>query len=193
MSTIPLTFVEGSIALPRARPLDHLPAPFGRDWALLPPGHSWRVELQALYAAMLHTFCMSNKTILSLCRWVPLSAGRGAAPVCAAAATREPILEPPPRHVAQALAETTLLPAVERPALGTVSRRAPPHAGVLAGGVCALSGAAMLAWIAFTHLSHRPAIDVAKRANTGTASGDTAAVQRRTSDAAAVHELIREA
>lgn len=183
--------------MPRARPLDHLPAPFGRDWALLPPGHSWRVELKALYAAMLHTFCMSNRTILSLCRWVPLSATRGAAPVGAAAATRATGLEAPGRHAAQALAEATLLPAGERPALGTargtVSRRSPPHGAVLAGGVCALSGAAMLAWIAFTHLAHRPAIDEAKRANTGTASGDTEVVQRRTSDAAAVHGLIREA
>jgi hypothetical protein len=188
--------------MPRARPLDHLPAPFGRDWALLPPGHSWRVELKALYAAMLHTFCMSNKTILSLCRWVPLSATRGAPPVSAAAATRAAVLETPHSHAAQALADTTLLPAVERPAPGTapgaVSRRSPRHGAVLAGGVCALSGAAMLAWIAFTHLAHRPAIDEAERANTGTASGDTQAVQpeavqRRKPDAAAVHGLTREA
>ena len=145
---------------------------------------------------------MSNKTILSLCRWVPLSATRGTAPVGAAAATRAAVLEAPREHAAPALAEATLLPAAERSAVGTargtVSRRSPRHGAVLAGGVCALSGAAMLAWIAFTHLAHRPAIDEAKPANTGTASGDTQAmqpeaVQRRTSDAAAVHGLTREA
>jgi hypothetical protein len=193
MSTIPLTFVEGSIAMPRARPLDRLPAPFGRDWALLPPGHSWRVELKALYAAMLHTFCMSNKTILSLCRWVPLSATRAAAPDCAAATTRTTVLEAPRTHAAQALAEATLLPEVERPALGSVSRRSSPHRAVLAGGVCVLSGAAMLAWIAFTHLGHRPVIDAGKPADNGTASGETQAAQRRKSDAAAAQGLSREA
>jgi hypothetical protein len=102
-------------------------------------------------------------------------------------------LETPRRHAAHALAEATLLPAVERPALGTVSRRSSPRGTVLAGGFCALSGAAMLAWIAFTHLAHRPAIDTAKAAHNGTTSGDIQTAQRRKSDAAAVHGSSREA
>lgn len=66
-TTIPLTLIEGSMALPRLRPLGHLPAPFGRDWALLPPGYSLRAELKALYAAVLRTFCLNAETIRALC------------------------------------------------------------------------------------------------------------------------------
>jgi hypothetical protein len=46
---------------------------------------------------------------------------------------------------------------------------------------------------AVTDLAHRPAIDAAKPADNGTASGETQAAQRRKSDAAAVHGLGREA
>ncbi|MFL9934885.1 hypothetical protein P0D88_38435 [Paraburkholderia sp. RL18-103-BIB-C] len=192
MSTIPLTLIEGSIAMPRLRPLDRLPAPFGRDWALLPPGHSWRAELKALYAAMLRTFCMSDQTILSFCRWVPLSARRGAASASPATAKRAKVFEAPREQAPHVLGEATVLPAVKRPALATLSRSAPPHWGALAGGVCALSGAAMLAWIAFTHLAHRQAVDEAKPGDTVTASRDVQAVERRAPDAATVHRVVRE-
>ncbi|MDR8399831.1 hypothetical protein NE850_26350 [Paraburkholderia sp. USG1] len=79
MSTIPFTPIEGYLALPRLRPLGHVPAPFGRDWALLPPGYSLRAELKALYAAMLRTFCLSDQAIRSLCRWSPLEEQRAIA------------------------------------------------------------------------------------------------------------------
>src|ERR1700744_3117835 len=49
MSTIPLTLIEGAIAMPRLRPLRYVPTSFGRDWALLPPARNWRAELKALY------------------------------------------------------------------------------------------------------------------------------------------------
>jgi hypothetical protein len=69
MLTIPLTPIEGHMALPRARPFDGLPVPFGREWALLPPNFSVRPQLKGLYAAMLRTFCLSADTIRSMCRW----------------------------------------------------------------------------------------------------------------------------
>ncbi|MFL9964668.1 hypothetical protein PQR02_27100 [Paraburkholderia sediminicola] len=193
MSTIPLTLIEGSIAMPSLRPLDHLPAPFGRDWALLPPGYSWRAELKALYAAMLRTFCMSDQTILSFCRWVPLSAQRAATSASAATAKRATVFEAPREQAPHGLAEATVEPAVKPPARATLARRAPPHWGALTGGVCALSGAAMLTWIGFTHLAHRHTVDDTKSVDTVTASHDAQAVERRASDAATVHGVIRKA
>jgi hypothetical protein len=69
-TTIPLTLIEGSMALPSLAPLGRLlPPPFGRDWALLPPGYSLRAELKALYAAVLRTFCLNAETIRALCQW----------------------------------------------------------------------------------------------------------------------------
>ncbi|KAA1004705.1 hypothetical protein FVF58_31375 [Paraburkholderia panacisoli] len=192
MSTIPLTLIDGSIAMPSLRPLDHLPAPFGRDWALLPPGYSWRAELKALYAAMLRTFCMSDQTILSFCRWVPLSARRAPTSASAATAKRATVFEAPREQAPCVLAEATVIPAVEQPALATVARNAPPHWGALAGGVCALSGAAMLTWIAFSHLAHRHTADDAKPVDRVTASLDAQVVERRVPDAATVHGVVRE-
>ncbi|CAB3794138.1 hypothetical protein LMG28614_03863 [Paraburkholderia ultramafica] len=191
MSTIPLTLVEGPIALPRVRPLGHLPAPFGRDWALLPPGHSWRTELKALYAAMLRTFCMSDKAILSFCRWVPLNPRRAAAAASAATAKRATVFAPPRDEAPHVFAEAAALPMAEGPAVGTLSRGAPPHWRALAGGACALSGAAMLAWIAFGHLAHRQLIDDVKPADTVTASLDAQPAkppQHRLSDAVTTRE-----
>lgn len=191
MSTIPLTLIEGAIALPRLRPLDHLPAPFGRDWALLPPGHSWRTELKALYAAMLRTFCMSDKAIFSFCRWVPLNPRREAAAASPAAAKRATVFDAPRDEASHVFAEAAAVPVAERPALRSLSRGAPPHWGALAGGACALSGAAMLAWIAFAHLAHRQATDDVKPVDTVTASLDAQpapSAQHRLSDSVATTE-----
>jgi hypothetical protein len=191
MFTIPLTLVEGPIALPRVRPLDHLPAPFGHDWALLPPGHSWRTELKALYAAMLRTFCMSHKTIFSFCRWVPLNTRRAAAEGSAAAAKRATVFDAPHGEAPHVFAEAAALPVAEGPAVGILSRGAPPHWRALVGGACALSGAAMLAWIAFGHLAHRQAIDDVKPADTVTASLDAQPAQpaqHRMADAVTTRE-----
>jgi hypothetical protein len=63
MSTIPLTLVEGAIAMPRLRPLRLVPTSFGRDWALRPPARNWRAEIKALYAAVLHTFCLTDQVL----------------------------------------------------------------------------------------------------------------------------------
>ncbi|SIT40269.1 conserved hypothetical protein [Paraburkholderia ribeironis] len=182
MSTIPLTLIEGAIALPRLRPLDRLPAPFGRDWALLPPGYSWRAELKALYAAVLRTFCMSDQIILSFCRWVPLNTRRAAASATAATAQRATIFDAPRDEAPRVPAEAAAAAAAERPAVTSVSRGSPPHWGALAGGACTLGGAAMLAWLAAGHLAHRQTIDTAEPANTIAATRDASPAKRSSSD-----------
>ncbi|WP_233802768.1 hypothetical protein [Paraburkholderia sp. HP33-1] len=70
MISTPLTLIEGAFALPR--PLDHLPEPFGRDWALLPLGERWRAGLDSLYAALLRTVCMTDQHLLSYAQWVSI-------------------------------------------------------------------------------------------------------------------------
>jgi hypothetical protein len=141
---------------------------------------------------MLRTFCMSDQTMLSFCRWVPLSGRRGAASASAATAKCATVFEAPREQASYVLAEATVVPAVERRALATLARSAPPHWGALAGGVCALGGAAMLTWIAFSHLAHRQAVDDAKPVDRVTASRDVQAVERRAPDAATFHGVVRE-
>ena len=153
MSTIPLTLIEGAMALPSLRPLDALPAPFGRDWALRPPGHSLRAELKALYAAMLRTFCLSEETMLSLGKWdawerwrAEAADGRdGPAPADESAAERaeSELARTPADRVGAAMGSNTVKGAVST------------HRRMIAGGACALGGAAALTWLAFGHLTHR--------------------------------------
>ncbi|HEX7911082.1 MAG TPA: hypothetical protein VF534_23740 [Paraburkholderia sp.] len=153
MSTIPFTPIDGYLALPRLRPLSHVPAPFGRDWSLLPPGYSLRAELKALYAALLRTFCMSDQAIRSFCRWSPLEESHAAT----ADVARPTAFEAPHGVAAQVTTETVTIPSVA----GSVNRWT-----VLAGGACALGGAAVLAWIGVDHLTHRHTITHANFAGT---------------------------
>lgn len=161
MSTIPFTPIEGYLALPRLRPLGHVPAPFGRDWALLPPGYSWRTELKALYAAMLRTFCLSDQAIRSLCRWSPLGEPRviavAAQPEPAATTAQATVFAAVPEAAMQTAVEAPVASLVVGPAYGTTARGYGSHWGALAGGACVLGGAAVLAWIGFGHLVHRQA------------------------------------
>ncbi|MFM0348421.1 hypothetical protein [Paraburkholderia sp. RL17-347-BIC-D] len=148
MSTIPFTPIQGYLAMPRSRPLGHVPASFGRDWALLPPGYSLRAELKALYAAMLRTFCMSDQAIRSLCRWSPSDERR-------ATAAPAPVLEKPFDAAAQMAACAAAVPPFPLHAYATAARGPGHHWSALAGGACVLGGAAMLGWIGFDHLMHR--------------------------------------
>ncbi|CAG4905311.1 hypothetical protein [Paraburkholderia gardini] len=143
MSTIPLTLIEGAMALPRTHPLERLPRSFGREWALLPPNVSFRAELKALYAAMLHTFCLSADAIRSACRWEPLKAKR-TGPV-----TASHVAGPSgsPAAPARAAHIDLRIPPVAPP---TSTRKR-----MALGGACAVSGAAILAWIALSS-SHSP-------------------------------------
>lgn len=69
MSTFPLVQVEGALAIPRMRPLNRVPPPFGREWLLMPPHFSLRAELQAFYAAILRTVCLSAQAFREAYRW----------------------------------------------------------------------------------------------------------------------------
>ncbi|CAG4921067.1 hypothetical protein [Paraburkholderia saeva] len=145
MSTIPLTLIEGAMALPRTHPLERLPRSFGREWALLPPNISFRAELKALYAAMLHTFCLSADAFRSACRWEPLKL-KNASPATVAsvaAASGAPAAPARAAHV-----------DLRMPPL---ARRASSRKRIVADGVCAVSGAAVLAWIALSS-SHSPPV-----------------------------------
>lgn len=163
-TTIPLTLIEGAMALPRLRPLGHLPAPFGRDWALLPPGHSLRAELKALYAALLRTFCLNAQTIRSICQWetprtppeVPFVFTTPAASTAAFDARLDESAQTSAAAAASAFAP------VSAPAVPAARSAASLHWGAWGGsawggGACALGGAAMLAWIALGHPSHQQA------------------------------------
>jgi hypothetical protein len=157
------------MAIPRLRPLDRLPASFGRDWTLMPPHISLRAELHALYAAVSRTFCLSAATFRSLCRWEPRRAS-ASAPVDGAG----------------------LGPSVTR-AAGD-SNSASTHAGqygssrlwaALAGGTCVLGGAAVLAWIAFHHAAQSAGSGVRVTAST-TSIGDTHSTPATTPTAAPI-------
>jgi hypothetical protein len=157
------------MAIPRLRPLDRLPASFGRDWTLMPPHISLRAELHALYAAVSRTFCLSAATFRSLCRWEPRRAS-AMAPVDGAG----------------------LGPGVEQAAGDSIGASA--HAGqysssrlwaALAGGTCVLGGAAVLAWIAFHHAAPSSGSSVRATASTS-AIGDTHSTPATTPIAAPV-------
>lgn len=182
MSTIPFTLIEGSIALPRLRPLGrHLPAPFGRDWAYRPPGYSLRIELQALYAAVIHTFCMSDQTFRSFCKWVPLMLAEPHEVIAGAptqtseerAAFGHAPLDQPAKFSANAQA----FASVQRTTVAAPSQRAPASRNALAGGACALSGAALLAWIVLSHPPHRQTIGEPISANTVNVDQGAASIQ----------------
>jgi hypothetical protein len=131
------------MAIPRLRPLDRLPASFGRDWTLMPPHISLRAELHALYAAVSRTFCLSAATFRSLCRWEPRRAS---------AASTADGAGPSPSPGAKLAAGESISASTQAGQYSSSRLWA-----ALAGGTCVLGGAAVLAWIAFHHESpHQP-------------------------------------
>ncbi|MGF6778040.1 hypothetical protein [Paraburkholderia sp. GAS334] len=160
MSTIPLTLIEGAMALPRVRPFASLPHSFGREWALLPPNVSFRVELKALYAAMLRTFCLSVEAIRTACRWEPLKVKPVAGGLTAEGGLTSGVSVPTGASAGPVHATPVdLLIAPDAPQSSSRKR-------MLLGGACAASGAAVLAWIALStshsHLADRRTQDGAK-------------------------------
>ncbi|WP_027795362.1 hypothetical protein [Paraburkholderia acidipaludis] len=160
MSTIPFVQVEGAIALPRVLPLDRIPPPFGGEWRLLPPHFSLRIEMKALYAAIMRTVCLSAEAFRAACRWdlhrrtIPEPAGapigdsahagaNGA--VAMAAPFSGASLDPAAQPHAEASRQV--------PSAGK-SRMSPADRSRLAGGACAIGGAALLTWILASHAPH---------------------------------------
>lgn len=141
MSTPPLTLVAGEIRMPRLRPLELVSRSLGREWSLVPPNVSLRVELKALYAAVMRTFCMSATAIRSMCRWDPQSLREQ--PLAAAAPA------PAPRFEREAFGLDLRQPV--RP-----FERRHRQWNTIAGGACAIGGAAAIAWLVANH-SREPA------------------------------------
>jgi hypothetical protein len=179
MSTIPFTPIEGFIALPRLRPLDHLPVSFGRDWTLRPPERTWRVQLKTLYAAVLHTFCLSNQAFLSFCKWEPLDSRR--ATTVDSQSMETPSISAHASHVDDALMSPVLSVTGEARAAEAVRGTSTVWiAG--AGGVCALSGLAILAWLAANQPTFHQTIDNAQSARTPVIHQDSQATTRSLTD-----------
>lgn len=155
MSTTPMILIEGATAMPRLRPLRNVPKSFGDDWTLLPPARNWRAEFHALYAAVLHTICLSDRAILSLCQWVPLHQ-QGVAANPTATLERSTIEAASDGADSHAVAESVVRSTtIEAPVLAA-SRRGAIRWGAWAGGACVVGGAAMLGWAAFSHQVQPP-------------------------------------
>ncbi|NIF80334.1 hypothetical protein F3J20_23540 [Paraburkholderia sp. Cy-641] len=153
MPSTPFTLIEGAYALPRLRPLAHLPAPFGRDWSAHPPGEAWRAELELRCVALLRTACLRDRDMFACCEWQPFDRPDVAAPATratrAAEVARPTIISSASgadalRTFAQ---EPMRIPLRVRPSRHA-KRRASRHWAAIAGGTCMVGGAAMLAWIA---------------------------------------------
>ncbi|MFC0399301.1 hypothetical protein [Paraburkholderia rhizosphaerae] len=140
MSTnIPFIPVEGAVALPSLRALGPISETFGREWALLPPNVSLRVELKALYAAMLRTFCLSSKAFRSMCKWQP----QHAQPTASARVTAA---------IDAASQAGRVAAASDQAAIGmhnaqSTMRASHGASNLRVGSAVAIGGAAMLAWI----------------------------------------------
>jgi hypothetical protein len=174
MSTnIPFTLVEGAVALPPLRPLGPLSRTHGREWALLPPNVSLRIELKALYAAMLRTFCLSSQAIRSMCSWEPIAAQVEAGSVAAVVPKSAGALS---QHdgaafAVQASSQTVGTASPSAKASGATAGVRPiahaPHrtSNRKLGSAVAIGGAAMLAWIVLDHPHREHANDAAPTAN----------------------------
>ncbi|CAH2926917.1 MAG: FIG00456360: hypothetical protein [uncultured Paraburkholderia sp.] len=191
MATTPLTVVEGATALPRLRPFNDVPAPFGRGWTLRAPDYCPDGRLHGLYGAILKRFDLDEQPIRSFCRWVApenrrsLAAAAFGATVASGAGIAHSAGAPEAKasefaHDAASAASAgvagsaaahavTLMessPWPEAPVSPKVFAPVKTHASeaarqasratlapwwILAGSACALSGAALLAWMPPRH------------------------------------------
>lgn len=188
MSIYPLVQVEGALAMPRMRPLNRVPPPFGREWALMPPHFSLRTELQALYAAFLRTMCLSAEAFRQVYRW-DLHRRRVPEPPRPTAA---PVGDPFNAAQAQrAAADTLQHPAGGAQPARTSARveRTPPPSHKLTASAVAIGGAVLLAWLVASHTQFGEGKDkTVLRAPASPASTDTS-VSTRLSDERQQHDL----
>jgi hypothetical protein len=200
MPTTPLTIIDGAMALPRSRPFNGVPAPFGRGWALLAPSHRLDKGLHGLYGAVLKTFDLRDQPIRSFCRWVAPNhqLADASAAIMMGLATGAMTAETVGEHEAEALrlrgglppghsvfADNLAVPdappfqdafaPVKAHVAGSAARAPLMPRWALAGGACALSGAALLAWTAFGHVDVR-----GPRIGNLTTRTDIAVVERQT-------------
>jgi|GEM_PF-1858081 len=190
MSTYPLVQVEGALAMPRMRPLNRVPPPFGREWALMPPHFSLRSELQALYAAFLRTVCLSAEAFRQACRW-DLHRRFVSEPPRPVAATVGGTLSA--AQAQQAATDTLRRPAADtQPARSAirVEERTPPPSHKLTASAVAIGGAVLLAWIVASHTQFGEGKDkTVLRAPANPVSSTNGSVSARLSDERAQHDL----
>ncbi|MBB3255564.1 putative MAPEG superfamily protein [Paraburkholderia bannensis] len=162
MSTYPLVQVEGALAMPHMRPLNRVPPPFGREWALMPSQFSLRTELHALYAAFLRTICLSAEAFRQAYRWdrqprnVAEPPRPAAAPVGAAMGATQ--AQQAAAEAIGGLAAAGGKPAPAQTPQRTQSAQAartPPPSHKLTASAVAIGGAALLAWIVASHTQFR--------------------------------------
>ncbi|RQH09748.1 hypothetical protein [Paraburkholderia dinghuensis] len=180
MLNSPFIQVEGSIALPRIRPLGRMPLTFGREWMLTPPHFCLRAEIRALYAAIMRTVCLSAEAFREACRWdtqhhlFPVPTAAPVRPSAGVKASQSLAKDKAPPHVAAAQSP--------RPS------PTPASGGhKLAGGACAIGGAALLAWIVASHTPHdqdykNAAVDAGPISDAGNVAS------QRLADTRAAHE-----
>lgn len=186
MSTYPLVQVEGALAIPRMRPLNRVPPPFGREWALMPPHFSLRTELQAFYAAFLRTVCLSAEAFRKVCRWDLQRRFTPEPPRPAAAPVGSPL------NAAQArqAAASTLQPAAAGARPARRVERIPPPSHKLAASAIAFGGAVLLTWIVASHTQFGDSKDKAvPHTLASPASNHDESASARLSDERARHDL----
>ncbi|CAB3786988.1 hypothetical protein LMG28688_02386 [Paraburkholderia caffeinitolerans] len=186
MSTYPLVQVEGALAMPRMRPLNRVPPPFGREWALMPPHFSLRTELQAFYAAILRTMCLSAEAFRKVCRWDLQRRFTPEPPRPAAAPVGSPLNA---AQAQQAAADTLQRTAAgARPARRV--ERIPPPSHKLAASAIAIGGAVLLTWIVASHTQFGDGKDkAALHTPANPASDNDGSASARLSDERARHDL----
>ncbi|MEM5435206.1 hypothetical protein [Paraburkholderia diazotrophica] len=134
MSTPQFTLIAGAMAMPRLRPLELVSRSIGREWSLLPPNISLRKELKVLYTAMMRTFCLNAAAIRAMCRWDPQTLRHQPA-----------VPNAVPNSPAPTRSSSAIPLALRHPARS--SRRKDRQWNTIAGGACAISGAAVIAWL----------------------------------------------
>jgi hypothetical protein len=143
------------MAMPRLRPLELVSRSVGQEWSLLPPNVSFRTELKALYAAMMRTFCLSAAAIRSMCSWDPQS------------------LQEQVPAAAPTFRTDTISLDVRRAGRSTDHKNL--QWNTLAGGACAIGGAAAIAWLVANHPTHpaSPSLAAAPEVTLGASARDT--------------------
>jgi hypothetical protein len=137
VSTSHYTLIAGAMRMPRLRPLELVSRAVGREWALLPPNVSLRTELKALYAALMRTVCLSASAIRLMCHWDPQTLREIATPVFRPSPTPADQKNPIPLDL-------------RHPERGAAHKQRQWNS-TLAGGACAVSGAAVIAWLLASH------------------------------------------
>jgi hypothetical protein len=164
-----------------------------------------RAELKTLYAAVLRTFCLNAEAIRALCQWEslrrPHAASSGFASRAHSTSVVDGSVDASVDGSLRTVAEAAPFSPVSAPGVPASPHGGSRHWGALAGGACALGGAAILAWIAVGHLTQRDTIGEVKTAGkfpvrqeaqlANHHSPDAAATPYATdNDRAAAHEVL---